>query len=481
MILASFIHKQCLKVLLGGSLITLSLTSLDTFAASLVFVNGQSDGDSTQVVADLNSILCRTGNSPVGLEKTRKVLGLANCNDNSPQPSELLDEIDLVVLVDDRRGVSSDLNDRIDSVDGEVLTCSSSGPRRRVYPSYFSMSNESSGLRVLIVGEEMIKTYFSDTNDDEPWFRHLQKIILQAQGVGASADSGEFSPSISTDAANGIPAGKGLFQNRPLNRLVNNRYRPYKMDHMASRFRDNDINWFALSAPVAEKCEGKLYNQYLRFGKPNFQTFIWMLNHADNIESQIDQMIRAVRNTRASGIIIDIEGQAFSRHRDEARELYRVAREKANEFSRSQQGWPITVGITVIGFPNTAPYVNEDDLNSADFIMPQIYNRADKLSNNNLNRRLTHWTTAFTGKPVIPLAGAHHCAPITGEMGCNSERAKSPEEFETSISPFRNYPLSSIGWWRYGSVENGDHWGRIRSFSLNTRNNLIDPENNEVD
>ena len=178
-------------------------------------------------------------------------------------------------------------------------------------------------------------------------------------------------------------------------------------------------------------------------------------------------MIRAVKNTGSQGFIIDIEGQAFRRHAAEARVLYQRAREKAAEFAQAPGGWPLSVGITVIGFPRMAPYLNEEDLRAADFIMPQIYNRADNLSSRNIQSRIDYWTTTFAERTVIPLAGAHHCDPSEAEMGCGSERPKNEAEFESSVAPFRDRNFSAIGWWRYGSVENGDHWQQIRDFELN--------------
>ncbi len=442
-------------------------------ATQVVFVNGSGDDRSRILTNGGDSSICRRGNPLPGLEKTRRVLGLPNCTEVAVPESELANEIDLLILVDDRQGIDDDLTDRIDSFDGEMLTCSTSGPRKRIYPNYVVANGEENQLRALIVGEEMIDTYFSETNSDQPWLNYIRRIIQRRQGIDASPDSGPYSPAISSNAANGIPIGKGLFQNRPLHRLVPNRYRPNKMDHMANQFHDNGLNWFAISAPVGGKCEGRLYTEFIRFGHPTFQTYIWRLNQSDNIEQQIGEMIRAVKNTGSQGMIIDIEGQDFRNQAAQARELYSVARDKATEFSNSIEGWPISVGITVIGDSRIKAYLNEEDLREADFLMPQIYNRADALPARTIQTRINFWVTAFSESKVIPLAGAHHCdlRPIPANpYNCENERPKNSTEFENAISQFRDFNLATIGWWRYGSVENGNHWQKIRDFEVSAAN-----------
>lgn len=460
-------RHQIMINLLRVCVVGIILISPIVSALDFVFINGREGGEPRYITASNDPSLCQRSDRLNGLDMTRKVLGALNCHGERIEGFEYADDIDLVILVDDLRGVDDSLLERIDSVEGEILVCSSSGARKRIYPSYLVLRNgDSQFLKTLIVGEQMIDTYFSETRNEEPWSSYLSQIIARRQGHDAAPDNGSYSPSISGSAANGIPTGKGLFQNRALNRLVNDRYKPYKMDHFASRFHDYGLNWFALSASVGEKCEGRLYTEFIRFGHPTFQTFIWGLNSADEIDEQIDQMIRAVRNTGSQGFMIDIEGQAFRNHSDEARQLYARAREKAVEFESSPGGWQVSVGITIIGFPRIVRYLSEDDLNSADFIMPQIYNRADNLSSTAIQSRINFWRSTFNQNKVIPLAGAHHCNTSQTEMGCSSERAKNSSEFENTIAPFQAASLNAIGWWRYGSIEQGNHWQKIADFQF---------------
>jgi hypothetical protein len=261
-----------------------------------------------------------------------------------------------------------------------------------------------------------------------------------------------------------------LFQNRALRDLVNDSYKPYKMDHMAQRFHEHGLNWFAISANVAGKCEGRLYAEYIRFGHPNFQFFIWQLNNANDIDAQLNGMLDAAKSVQANGIIIDIEGQAFRTHAAEARELYRSAREKVSQYSAQEGNQTLSLGVTVIGFPNLPGYVSEDDLKAADFLLPQIYNREDNLSASNMAGRINYWLDTFSPHTkVVLLAGAHHCDvdPEHREQSCSSERAKTASEFDSVAASFIDKARNAIGWWRYGNIESGDHWERVRDFNLN--------------
>ena len=408
--------------------------------------------------------LCRTTRPLPGLNMTRELLGVPGCAVGDVATTSLGELVDVVILVDDTRPLSDAVNGRINSMPGRSLTCAM-GSGRRVYPSYVVFENAGGPMRILIVGEAMIAAYFREPPvTSEPWMRHLTRIMQRQSGADASPDSGR-SPSIDSFAANGIPSGKGLFNLRTLSDLVHDRHKPYKMDHMASRFHDNGLNWFALAAGVAEKCDGGLYTEYLRFGHPNFQTFVWTLNVPGDIDDQLDLMIRGARNVRAAGLIIDIEG-AFRGHAAEARQLYSKAREKAAAFEASVGGWPLTVGITVIGFESEAlqPFVNADDLLNADYIMPQIYNRKDNLSEASIRARIRVWETTGRGQHVISLAGAHHCEGAGN--ACGGTRPKSEAEFEESAAPFRETPRRSIGWWTYGFVDMGNHWSTIRNFAV---------------
>lgn len=413
--------------------------------------------------------LCRQPNSLPGLNLTRQLVGAPGCDGavSAAAIAELRDEIDLLVLVNDTGGLNTDLRTRIDSAEGERLLCESVN-HFYAFPAYFQLRGDSA-LRVLYVGEKMYNSYFAETADSEPWRQFLGKLVQRAQNTDASADSA-LSPSVHSRAANNIPLGKGLFQNRALRDLVHDRYKPYKMDHMAQRFHNHGLNWFAMSANVAGKCEGRLYAEFIRFGHPDFQFFIWSLNSANDINNQIDEMLAAAKNVQANGIVIDIEGQAFRTHAAAARELYRIAREKVTEYSAQAGNQPISLGITVIGFDHLVNYLNQDDLQAADFLMPQIYNREDNLSASAMNSRIDYWLDTYSAHTkVVLVAGAHHCDidPAQREQSCSSERAKNATEFDTTAAYFREKARAAIGWWRYGSIESGNHWERVRDFNLN--------------
>lgn len=442
--------------------------SINSFAIQVLFVPANGEG---QILDDSGQHpeLCRQANSLPGLNLTRQLVGVPGCNGVESAASTvaaLRDEIDLLVLVNDTRGIEDDLQQRIDSADGERLLCESVS-RSYAFPAYFQLRGDQA-LRVLFVGEKIYNSYFTETADSAPWQQFLIKLVQRAQSTDAPADSG-LSPSVHARAANNIPLGKGLFQNRALRDLVHDRYKPYKMDHMAQRFHDHELNWFAMSANVAGKCEGRLYAEFIRFGHPNFQFFIWSLNNASNISGQIDEMLAAAKSVQANGIVIDIEGQAFRSHAAAARELYRVGREKVNEYSSQPGNQPLSLGVTVIGFSPMANYLNMDDLAAADFVMPQIYNREDNLSATEMDRRIDYWLTTFSEHTkVVLVAGAHHCDidPEHREQSCSSERAKNATEFDNTAAYFRGKARDAIGWWRYGSIESGNHWQRVRDFDL---------------
>ena len=415
--------------------------------------------------SEQDSDLCRTRNPLPGLQLTGRLFGMDLCGSGGETRGNLDTQIDLLVLVDDLNGLNSEVHQRLDSIDRERLSCRSSS-RHYAFPNYFYLQGETS-LRVLVVGEKIFGSYFSETPATEPWQQYLIKVIDHGAGSDASPDSGT-SPSVSSRAANNIPVGKGLFQQSAMHNLVSNRYKPYKMDHMASRMHDNGMNWFALTSRVASMCEGRLYTEFIRFNHPNFQFFIWQLNTPTNMEAQVDDMLAAARNIQANGIIIDIEGEnSFRGHAAQAREFYQIARRKVSEYSAQEGNQELSMGYTTVGHRQLPPWVNIEDVRASDFLMPQIYNNEDSFSTAEINRRIDFWLNPHPRnsappadgfpKPVVLVAGAHHNP---------GSRPKTAEEFEHSTGPFAGKAQGAIGWWRYGVIESGNHWQRVREFPL---------------
>ena len=490
-------------------LLFVGLCNLPTASAmSVSFINGTGDGTPQAIEQGDSPSICRAGNRLASLDKTRQVLGEPSCQNEASETPEFASDIDVLILVDDTRGVDDNIRERIDAIEGRVLTCSTAGSRKRVYPSFIELDNGGDQLRALLVGAAMLDLYFSETSATEPLSEYLEQIIMRSQGLDAPADSGQYSPSISPFAANGVPAGKGLFQTRALNTLVDNQYKPYKMGHMADHFHDSGLNWFAVSSNVGGKCEGRLYTEYLNFGHPNFQIFIWRLNETvarqtalresrlrqraahieagnnelaervvintvQTLEQQVDEMIQAAKNTKAKGIIIDIEG-SFTGHRDDAIALYELARQKTQEFAQQAHGWPLSVGITMIGFQRLSAYLDDGILRAADFIMPQIYNKQDRFTDEFIQRRINFWDSGFADQTVIPIIGAHHCDTTETEAQCPNERSKNAQEFAFMTRHFSTPLRPSVGWWRYGSIEAGNaseqgehgHWQQLADFPI---------------
>ena len=247
--------------------------------------------------------------------------------------------------------------------------------------------------------------------------------------------------------------------------------------------------------------------EFLRFGNPNFQLFIWELNGPESLNEQVDRMVEAAQLLRAQGVVLDLEG-SFNGKGDEAVELYTKMREKVRQFGQQDGGWPLTLGVTVIGFCPNATFLNATHpilgksiidlmLEDADFVMPQVYNKLDNFSDREFRGRINFWDRLgrgqrFSGEqrrqhsrsdicfgadvvpaessehtvPIVFLAGAHHCDADRGEAQCGGERPKTAEEFEHCTGFFRTETRSAIGWWRYGSVARGDLWAQIRDFPV---------------
>ena len=128
----------------------------------------------------------------------------------------------------------------------------------------------------------------------------------------------------------------------------------------------------------------------------------------------------------------------------------------------------------MIGFHQLVPYLDVDILREADFIMPQIYNKQDQFTDEFIQRRINFWDSEFTDQIVIPIIGAHHCDTTGEEAQCPNERSKNPQEFAFMTRHFSSPLRPSVGWWRYGSIEEGKaseqgehgHWQRLADFPI---------------
>jgi len=127
----------------------------------------------------------------------------------------------------------------------------------------------------------------------------------------------------------------------------------------------------------------------------------------------------------------------------------------------------------MIGFQQLAAYLDDGILRAADFIMPQIYNKQDRFTDEFIQRRINFWDSEFADQTVIPIIGAHHCDTTETEAQCPNERSKNEQEFAFMTRHFSAPLRPSVGWWRYGSIEAGNaseqgehgHWQRFTAMN----------------
>lgn len=269
-----------------------------------------------------------------------------------------------------------------------------------------------------------------------------------------------------TGNLSGTPHGKGFF-------VQQRRCR----DNINERIIASGIRWVALPASMPDqrmrRCVDLLGDLVSRT-----QLFVWQYNRPQRIRQQIENMVAKSELIGAKGIIIDPEGE-FKNRRNAARELMDVAKELTRPSG-------LTIGFTTIGLAlNWRNYPGSEFL-SADYGMPQIYDREDKEGETYPSRVMSIWKEKFD--IVVPLTGAHHvfCGTVEDETdsgifrryGCGARygfsnpRSKTVDEMNLLLGS-TEIPNEAIGWWSFVFLEgvririsSENRWDVVRDHEL---------------
>jgi hypothetical protein len=348
-----------------------------------------------------------------GLTLALQALGLPACDAGNAD----LPGFDMVVVVDDRN-----LSPRMTEIFG--VSVADSANRRVVYPV---TTRSGERPRALLIGEAL----YAEAASDAAWTERIRNAAGRAQ----------------LSRARGIPHGKGVFVFRATQYIGT-------PDHVAERAEFAGLSWVAFPASYSAALL-QPYVTALRRGSRDVGIFVWQYNTPEGIDGQVQRMVERARAVGADGIILDAEGD-FRGHRNNAAQLMATARQRADTAN-------LTVGYTTIGlFANDLP---ADEFRSADFGMPQIYDRLDNLDAGYPARVLERWNNLFD--IVIPVSGAHHlnCAPGTGCAPAN--RAKTVAEMTQLLSE-TDIPDGAVGWWSFWFLDRApeaaanDRWSVIR-------------------
>ena len=138
--------------------------STSALATQVVYIQGNGSSSPEVLSQGDSPSLCQGRDRPAALDRVRRVVGVPSC-DSESSGGGLSDDIGLLVLIDDRRGIGDSLQERLDGLVSHYLTCEARS-RQRVFPSFVDLDDESGQLHILVVGAAMLESYFSGTGGE---------------------------------------------------------------------------------------------------------------------------------------------------------------------------------------------------------------------------------------------------------------------------------------------------------------------------
>ena len=301
------------------------------------------------------------------------------------------------------------------------------------------------------------------------YFRSSDRILTAEGGGDASesttAETGTDATVSTATAAGGVPRGRGV--------IVMGQPASLTTESIVARFRDHGVSWVAFST-FNRRTEPSIARlrplaQALRAWDDDFQIYVWELISSPSTSAEYARrLIDVAAGIGATGVIGDPEGPAWHGEEERMRGLVTALRAGTEEHR-------LSVGMTSIGV--LSDRFPMEEFRTADFVMPQVYDRCDHLHGdlvrpggvrpNYAEDAVALWQRR-TGRPVIPLSGAHH-RPITVCVpdGDASDRARSKTAAEMRNLLSRTpIPNGAIGWWQWLNLESGRRWNVVEETGL---------------
>ncbi len=276
----------------------------------------------------------------------------------------------------------------------------------------------------------------------------------------------------------GIPRGKGIFFQRTITGVearavlaaVEAGEEPSfaflgSPSDFVTRLREAGIQWVAWPThyhprdtyvPLTEDQIEALGPYLEALHAAEIDIFAWRgaPEHGNAIRRQVEELVEGALHLDATGIILDPEAH-FSRNRARSEALMTAARELAEPRN-------LSVGVTSLGRPQIplAAFID------ADYGLPQIYDRCDTAPAAYPPDSVRRWSED-THFPVVPISGAHHCAPVTcaENRRCSDARAKTEAEMRQLIA---ETPITdgAMAWWSWRWLKSGNHFELLGEVDL---------------